>query len=124
MLLKTMFVMLFFITDIFSLEKIEKTGFFSNEECIKKGHFYDCSLDSFVCGYEGCFRDYEPAYKTGDNFVLYVHKDRKYYKIDISNIKRYKLDKFISKNSVTISGDYNVSSNTIILSNIKTEDKI
>ena len=77
-------IILLFSLSIFTFasEEIKKTGFFTNEDCLKKGHFKDCSLDSFSCGYEGCFKDFEPTYHTEDNFVLYVHKDRKYYKLD------------------------------------------
>jgi len=113
-------IILLFSLSIFTFasEEIKKTGFFTNEDCLKKGHFKDCSLDSFSCGYEGCFKDFEPTYHTEDNFVLYVHKDRKYYKIDARAIKRSKLDKIISKNNITIEGDYNSSTNIIIIKNL------
>ena len=112
--------MLLFIGTLANAEDgFEKTGFFTNTDCAKKGNFKGCSLDSYTCGYEGCFKEYEPTKRVNDDFMLYVHDEGKYYEVNASAIRRSLLDKIINKNRITLIGEYNSKTNTIILHNFK-----
>jgi hypothetical protein len=97
----------------------EKKGFLTTKACAKVGAFKDCSLDSFSCGYEGCFLDTEVGVETKTELVLFVHDDGKYYNIDASSFHRSELDEGSSRNEVTIVGEYNKNSNTIIVQEFK-----
>jgi len=100
-------------------DNFKKTGFFTNSDCSKKGNFKNCSLDSYSCGYEGCFKDYEPTKRADDNFILYVHNEGKYYEVNASMLRRSSLDKIINKSNITLFGEYNSTTNTIALHNFK-----
>jgi len=100
-------------------DDFKKTGFFTNSDCAKKTNFKDCSLDSYSCGYEGCFKEYEPTKRVNENFILYVHNEGKYYEVNTSAIRRSLLDKIINKNEITLYGEYNVTNNIIILHDFK-----
>jgi len=103
-------------------ELFSKTGFFTNSDCAQKGNFKDCYLESYSCGYEDCFKDYEPVNRVNENFVLYVHNEGKYYEVNASVIRRSLLDRVINKNSITLTGDYNSSTNTIQVYKIKSSN--
>jgi len=96
-------------------ELFSKTGFFTNSDCAQKGSFTDCYLESYSCGYEDCFKDYEPSKRVNESFVLYVHNEGKYYDVNATNLKRSSLDRIINKNMITLFGEYNSSANTIML---------
>jgi len=112
-------VLLFIGTLSNAKDDFKKTGFFTNADCAKKGNFKDCSLDSYSCGYEGCFKDYEPTELVNNNFILYVHDEGKYYEVNASDIRRSSLDYIINKNNITLFGEYNSTTNTITLHNFK-----
>ena len=96
-------------------ELFSKTGFFTNSDCAQKGNFKDCYLESYSCGYENCFKDYEPSKRINENFVLYVHDEGKYYDVNATNLKRSSLDRIVNKSSITLFGEYNSSTNIIEL---------
>jgi len=100
-------------------ELFSKTGFFTNSDCAQKGNFKDCYLESYSCGYENCFKDYEPTRRANENFILYVHNEGKYYRVNTDEVRRSSLDEIINKNSITLIGDYNISTNTIQVYKIK-----
>ena len=101
-------------------EAKEIKGFLTTKDCAEKGAFADCSLDSFVCGTEGCSLKTE-AGKIGKklNFVLFVHDDGKYYNVDASKFHMSELDEGISRNEVTIIGEFDKRSNTIVVEEFK-----
>ena len=100
----------------------EKKGFLTTKDCAQKGAFADCSLDSFVCGKEGCStsdKKMEPAKITKTDFVLFVHDDGKYYNVDVSKFHMSEMDEGVSRNEVTIIGEYDKRSNTIVVQEFK-----
>ncbi len=97
----------------------EKKGFLTTKACADQGIFKDCSLDSFVCGTEGCFAKTEPGVTKKVQLVLFVHDDGKYYNVDASKFHMSELDEGVSKNEVTIAGEYNKRRNTIVVQEFK-----
>ncbi len=76
--------------------EVEKKGILATEECIKKGYFKDCRLDTTV----------------NSPFALYVHSEGTMYKLDTAEISLHELDEGLGKNNVTIIGKLG-SGNTI-----------
>lgn len=68
--------------------EVEKKGVLATEECIKKGYFRDCRLDT----------------TTNSPMALYVHSEGITYKLDASSVSMHELDEGIGKNNVTIIG--------------------
>jgi hypothetical protein len=68
--------------------EVEKKGFLATEECIKKGQFKDCKLDTTV----------------NSPFALYVHSEGIMYKLEPSSVSLHELDEGIGKNNVTVIG--------------------
>ena len=101
-------------------EAKEITGFLTTKGCAEKGAFADCSLDSFVCGKEGCALKTEPG-KIGKKLklVLFVHDHGKYYNVDASKFHMSEMDEGVSRNEVTIIGEYDNRSNTIVVEEFK-----
>ena len=102
-----------------SAKGFEKKGFLTTKDCAKKGAFADCSLDSTACGTEGCSENTDVMVFKKDTLVLFVHDDGKYYNVDASKFHRSELDEGMSRNEVTIAGEYNKRSNTIIVREFK-----
>jgi len=104
-----------------SAKGFEKKGFLTTKDCAEKGAFKDCSLDAFNCGKEGC--SLNPKVVVGgegkDSLVLFVHDDGKYYKVDARSFPRSELDEGVSRNEVTIIGEFNKRSNTIVVHEFK-----
>lgn len=99
--------------------EFSKTGFLTTKGCAEKGIFTDCSLDAYSCGTEGCFKTTEAGVVTGAELVLFVHNDGKYYNVDSSTIHRSELDEGVSRNEVTIIGEYDKRKNTIVIHEFK-----
>lgn len=68
--------------------EVEKKGFLATEECIKKGQFKDCKLDTTV----------------NSPFALYVHSEGITYKLEPANVSLHELDEGLGKNNVTVIG--------------------
>ena len=104
-----------------SVKGFEKKGFLTTKDCALKGTFKDCSLDAFNCGSEGCsLNNHVIVGSEGkDTLVLFVHDDGKFYNVDASSFHRSELDEGVSRNEVTISGEYNKRSNTIVVHEFK-----
>ncbi|NWF66790.1 MAG: hypothetical protein HXX81_04895 [Campylobacterales bacterium] len=100
-------------------ESFEKQGFLTTKWCAENGYFKDCRLETNLCGYGDCFKDWQYGDKEKEEIVLYVHDERKYYNIDSSSIKRYLLDEGMHRNEVTIIGQFDDKSNTIIARDYK-----
>lgn len=96
-----------------------KKGFLTTKACAEKGHFTDCSLDAYVCGSEGCFDKTEPGVTRKVEFVLFVHNDGTFYNVDTSKFHMSHLDEGVSKNEVTITGEYNKRTKTIVVTEFK-----
>ena len=99
--------------------EFKKTGFLTTKSCADKGVFTDCSLDSYSCGYEGCFKTNEPGVNKKVDLVLFVHDDGKYYNVDAQSFSRAELDEGVSKNEVTIIGEYDKHKNMIVVQEFK-----
>ena len=98
---------------------IEKSGFLTTEACAKAGTFTGCYLENYACGSDGCFEKTEAGVDKNTPLVLFSHDDGVIYKIDTSGLDRSKLDKGVSRNAVTIVGELDPSTNTLIASEFK-----
>ncbi len=94
-------------------EVIEKKGFLATPWCVKNDMFKDCRLETYVCGYEGCFKNWDFGQKMKEQLVLYVHDDGKMYNIDLGHIEPSELDEAKNANEVTFIGTYDPKTNTI-----------
>jgi len=101
-------------------ELFEKVGFLTTEDCALKGTFTSCYTESYVCGFEGCYKENEPGEVRPVQFVLFVHDDGKYYKVQLTDkLKQYQLDAGLGRNEVTIIGKYDEKENIIYASDFK-----
>ncbi|DAB32431.1 MAG: hypothetical protein PWQ42_480 [Sulfurospirillum sp.] len=82
----------------------EKKGFLTSKWCAQNGMFSDCRLESFVCGGEDCFKDWNFQDGIKEELVLFVHNEGKYYDVKLDGIQRYKLDSAINRNEVSLIG--------------------
>jgi hypothetical protein len=103
--------------DLENVEGTEYEGFLVSEDCMEKGSFTNCQLDSYVCGYEGCFKEAEPGVTTDERIVLYNHDENKIYKLDLSHIDRGHIDHGVNRNAVTIIGE--VHGDTLVANGFK-----
>ena len=94
-------------------QKIEKKGFLATPWCVEHDMFKDCRLETYVCGSEGCFKNWHFGQKMKEQLVLYVHDDGKYYNIDLGHIEPSELDEAKNANEVTFTGTYDPKTNTI-----------
>ena len=97
---------------------IEKKGFLTTKWCAENGMLADCRMESILCGYGGCFKDWDFEKKEIMQLVLYVHDDLKYYNIQPSKILdlSHMLELGINRNLVSITGKFD-SENNIIAAN-------
>ncbi len=98
---------------------IEKSGFLTTEACAKTGSFTNCYLENYACGSDGCFEKTEAGVDKNTPLVLYSHNDGVIYKLDTSALKRSDMDQGLSRNEVTIVGELDSSTNTIIASEFR-----
>ena len=113
-------VVALFLASNATAKGFEKQGFLGAKSCVEKGIFADCALESYDCGTEGCFRKKEVGTKaTKVELVLFVHDDGKYYKLDTSKVHMSEMDEGLSRNMVTISGEYDKRANTIVVREFK-----
>jgi hypothetical protein len=82
-----------------------KEGFLTSKWCAENSIFSDCPLESVVCGYPDCYKEWDFSQKQLSELVLYVHGESKYYSIKLAGLKRYKLDVAINIDKVKIIGD-------------------
>jgi len=100
-------------------EEFEKEGFLTTKACAEAGEFKDCYLENYACGSNGCFETTEAGVFKNTPLVLYSHNDGVIYTLDTSAIKPSELDEGVSRNLVTIIGEFDASTNTIIASEMK-----
>jgi hypothetical protein len=98
-------------------EPFEKSGFLTTESCAKSGSFTTCYLENYFCGSDGCYLTTDENKKTP--LVLYSHDDNMIYKLDTSAIKASVLDGGINVNGVAMVGEYDPSTNVIIVQEFK-----
>ncbi len=101
------------------LEHIEKQGFLTVASCAAQGAFTDCYLENYACGSDGCFEKFEPGVEGNVQIVLYSHKDGITYKLDVSGIPAHEIDEGINRNDVTVIGEYDPATNTIVAHEFK-----
>ncbi len=101
------------------LVHIEKQGFLTIDSCAAQGAFTDCYLENYACGSDGCFEKFEPGVEGNVQIVLYSHKDGITYKLDVSRIPTHEIDEGINRNDVTIIGEYDPATNTIVAHEFK-----
>lgn len=116
--LATLFAALALATFAYASE-FEKKGFLTTKSCAEKGIFADCPLEAYSCGKEGCFLTNEPGINKPDELVLFVHNDGKFYNVDAKSFPRSELDHGVSKNEVTIIGEFDKRKNTIVVHEFK-----
>lgn len=97
---------------------IEKKGFLTTKWCAENGMLADCRMESIVCGYGGCFKNWDFEQKEIMQLVVYVHDDLKYYNIEPSKDLdlAHMIELGINRNLVSIQGKFD-SENNIILAN-------
>lgn len=97
----------------------EKSGFLATAECIKTGDFTNCKLENYACGSDGCFRTTESGIDKMTPLVLYSHDDGITYKLDTTNIPRHEMDEGVNRNAVSVTGEYDASTQTIVVQEFK-----
>ncbi len=100
-------------------EGFEKTGFLSTESCAKQGAFTDCYMENYVCGGDDCHLTTEVGVNQDTQLALFSHDDGVIYKLDVSAMQRSVFDTGINRNAVTIIGDFDASTNTIVVREFK-----
>jgi len=100
-------------------EGFEKSGFLTTEKCAKAGEFKDCYLENYACGSDGCFEVTEAGVDKNTPLVLFSHDDGVIYKLDTSAVNRAELDEGVSRNAVSMIGEFDASTNTIIVHEFK-----
>lgn len=102
-----------------TLTPIEKMGFLTVDTCAAQGAFLDCYLENYMCGSDGCYKENAPGVFGKVNLVLFSHVDGVTYNVDTSNLDMKVIDKGINRNDVTLIGDFNAATNTIIVKEFK-----
>ena len=119
--MKTFFlIMAALVVSAFASEpSFEKEGFLTTQGCAEQGAFADCYLENYCCGADGCYRVSEAGVDKQTPLVLFSHDDGAIYKLDTSALVRSAYDGGVNRNAVTIVGEYDASSNTIVVKEFK-----
>lgn len=104
---------------LFAADEFEKEGFLTTEACAKAGAFRDCYMENYACGSDGCYKKINPGEDKKVPLVLFSHDDGIIYKLDISHLPRAEFDEGVSRNAVTIIGELDKSTNTIVAHEFK-----
>jgi len=104
---------------LFASGEFEKEGFLTTESCAKAGAFRDCHMENYACGSDGCFEKTEVGVDNKTPLVLFSHDDGIIYKLDTAAVSRAEFDEGVSRNAVTIVGEFDASSNTIHVQEFK-----
>ena len=97
---------------------IKKKGSLTTKWCAENGMLADCRMESIVCGYGGCFKNWDFEQKEIMQLVVYVHDDLKYYNIEPSKTLHLSemLEIGINRNLVSVSGQFDSENNIIVAS--------
>lgn len=106
-------------TGLFAADGFEKSGFLTTENCAKAGAFKDCYMENYVCGGDGCYMTTEAGVDKKTPLALFSHDDGVIYKLDTSNLDRAVFDAGISRNAVSIVGEFDASTNTTVVQEFK-----
>jgi hypothetical protein len=106
-------------TGLFAADEFEKSGFLTTEACAEAGAFKDCYMENYACGSDGCFRTTEAGVDKQTPLVLFSHDDGVIYKLDTSHLPRREFDEGVSRNEVSITGEFDPSTNTIVAHEFK-----
>jgi len=101
------------------LVPMEKMGFLTIDSCAEQGAFTDCYLENYVCGTDGCYKEYKPGEFGKVQLVLYSHVDGISYKLDTSKLDMSLIDTGINRNEVSIVGQYDATTNTLYAEEFK-----
>ncbi len=104
---------------LFAEDGFEKSGFLTTQACAEQGAFTNCYLENYACGSDGCFLKTDAGVDKNTPLVLFSHDDGMIYKIDTSALERSALDGGVNRNAVTIIGEFDASTNTIIATEFK-----
>jgi len=102
-----------------NMTPIEKQGFLTVDSCAKEGAFKDCYLENYICGNDGCYKEFDPGVFGKVQIVLYIHKEGHTYNIETSAVPAEDIDKGINRNEVTVIGSYDKDTNTIYATEFK-----
>ena len=106
-------------TGLFAAEGFEKEGFLTTESCAKAGTFKDCYLENYLCGSDGCYLTTESGVDKKTPLVLFSHDDGVIYNLELGSVPRATFDEGISRNAVSIVGEFDASTNTITVQEFK-----
>ncbi|MBA3024805.1 MAG: hypothetical protein FP820_00180 [Sulfurimonas sp.] len=98
---------------------MEKQGFLTTAGCAAQGAFQDCYLENYACGSDGCFEKNEAGVIKNLDIVLYSHTEGNAYKLDLTAVNMANVDSSINRNEVTVIGNYNADTNTLVATEIK-----
>ena len=108
-----------FVFGLAASESFEKSGFLTTQSCVEQGAFADCHLENYACGGDECYRMTDVGEDDDIPLVLFSHDDGVAYKLDISLLPRSKFDMAVNRSSVTVVGEYDADSNTIVVHQLK-----
>jgi hypothetical protein len=106
-------------SSVFAAESFEKEGFLTTENCAKEGAFKDCRMENYACGSDGCYLTTEVGVDKNTPLALFSHDDGVIYKLDTANVDRGEFDEGVNRNAVTIVGEFDASTNTIVVHEFK-----
>lgn len=108
------------LTSAFAAEgTFEKDGFLTTQACAEQGAFKDCYFENYICGSDGCYLTTEAGVDKETPLVLFSHNDGVIYKLDTSAVPRSEFDHGVNRNAVTIVGEFDASTNTIVVQEFK-----
>ncbi|BAF70921.1 hypothetical protein [Nitratiruptor sp. SB155-2] len=100
--------------------EFQKKGFLTTEWCAKNDLFADCRLESYHCGSEGCYKNWNPGDPEKRQIVLYVHDENKIYYVKPSGVNVAELiEKGGNRNEVTLIGKLENDKKTIDVKEFK-----
>jgi hypothetical protein len=118
--MKSLFVLLSVaLVSIHLNAKDELKGFLTTKWCLENGYLGDCRLESYACKSGDCFKEWTHDQEIQEELVLFLHTQSKYYHIKLKGVPRYKLDKAVNRNDITLIGEIDHKSNTITVTDLK-----
>lgn len=98
---------MFAIFSTTNAKEVEVEGFFTSSWCVERGKFADCPLETILCGYENCHRDWNFGDKENQKLVIFNHDEGKAYPLDFTHLKKkHEIDHAINRNLVIVHGEF------------------